>query len=69
MAVEVPVRNYLKSKCVYCGYGCYLIYKKIPNLNALEIQEIVICERQTKECSFTPFIYIPPNLDGAYPRH
>jgi hypothetical protein len=61
MAIEVPVRNYLTSKCIHCGYGCFTIFKKMPN-SLQEKQEIVICERQTEECKFTPFIYVPPNV-------
>jgi len=56
MAIEVPVQNYLRTKCAFCGYGCYIVFKGMPNRNASgEMQEIVICERQTRECRFTPF--------------
>ena len=52
MAIEVPIENYLESKCVFCGYGFKVIFAMMPN----KAKEIVLCERLTKECQFTPFI-------------
>ena len=52
MAIEVPVENYLEIKCVFCGYGFNVIHAIMPN----KAKEIVLCERLTKECQFTPFI-------------
>jgi hypothetical protein len=58
MAIEVLVENYFKSKCFYCGYGFHMIWKLIPNPNPSldHNEEIVICDRLTKECKFTPII-------------